>query len=36
MGDHLQGNIAGSLYNTNAGNSDSTVASILLGLRYTF
>jgi hypothetical protein len=36
MGDHLQGNIAAGVYNSDAGSDNGTVGSILLGLRYTF
>ena len=36
MGDHLQGNIAAGLYNSNAGSDSNTNASLQLGLRYTF
>jgi len=34
--DRLQANIAAGLYTTHSGNFDSTVGSILFGLRYTF
>jgi uncharacterized protein (PEP-CTERM system associated) len=34
--DHLQANIAAGLYHTEAGSDDSTVGSVLFGLRYTF
>jgi hypothetical protein len=36
MGDHLQGNLAAGVYNSDAGTDNSTVGSLLLGLRYTF
>jgi hypothetical protein len=36
MGDHLQGNVAAGISNSDAGTDNSTVGSLLLGLRYTF
>ena len=34
--DHVQANVAAGVYNTHSGNFDSTIGSILFGLRYTF
>jgi hypothetical protein len=36
LNEHLQANVAAGIYHVEAGSDDSTVGSVLFGLRYTF